>query len=276
MKANRAFLILVIILLGWKAKGQQGVSVTGKSPFTIGETVKFESQILDEERQINVYLPDGYESNTSKNYPVIYLFDGDVTQDFIHVVGLVQYAALPWINTMPESIVVGIVNIDRDKDYTFPTSDAAEKARFPTSGQSANFIKFISSELQPLIERSYRVGDEKTVIGQSQGGLLAAEILVKQPNLFDNYIIVSPNLSWSGGALLKVVPETYSERKGVYLAIGSEGALMEKMMDLLYRNVWSVRKSDDGLSMYFFEDQIHDDVLHVAVYDAFEKIFGGF
>lgn len=273
MKANRAFLILTLLILGWRLKGQEVVSVIQKSPFSIGETLKFKSEILEEERQVNVFLPAGYEANIEKKYPVIYLFDGGVDQDFIHVAGLVQYSALPWINTMPESIVVGIVNTDRNKDYTFPSNNADEKIRFPTSGHSENFIKFISSELQPLVERSYRVRNEKTIIGQSHGGLLATEILLKHPQLFDNYIIVSPSLSWSDGALLKVIPQLYSEQKKIYFAIGNEGPLMEKMMDILYRNVWGVRKSDDGLSMYFFEDQIHSDVLHVALYDAFEKIF---
>lgn len=275
MKANKLFLVWSFLFLAAQAKGQQEVSVTEKSPFTIGEIVRFKSTLLGEERQINVYLPNDYGSNTVKKYPVIYLFDGAVDQDFIHIAGIVQYASLPWISMIPESIVVGIVNIDRNKDYTPPTGNEDEKARFPTAGQSENFIKFISQELQPFIGKTYRTNDVKTLVGQSHGGLLATEILLKYPELFDNYIIVSPSLWWNEGQILDVQPKPYEGNKTVYLAAGSEGQLMEKMMDELYQSLWRVHESDVELYLYFFDEQLHRDVLHLAVYDSFGRIFRG-
>ena len=66
----------------------------------------------------------------------------------------------------------------------------------PNNGGSDKFITFIEKELQPYIERTYSTNDSKTIIGQSLDGLLATEILFKNPKLFNHYIIISPSLWW--------------------------------------------------------------------------------
>ncbi|MFC3192836.1 alpha/beta hydrolase [Marinicella sediminis] len=139
-------------------------------PFAIGETVSFNSEILQQQRTINVYLPAGYQTNPSQKYPVIYLLDGSADEDFIHLAGLVQFNAFSWINKVPESIVIGIANIDRKQDFTHPTSIEADRKAFPTTGQSARFIRFIRDELQPLVSQRYRTTAQNTLIGQSLGG----------------------------------------------------------------------------------------------------------
>jgi hypothetical protein len=73
-------------------------------PFILGEIQEFQSTILDEKRILNIYLPDSYNPKDSLKYPVIYLLDGSADEDFIHIVGLVQYNSLEWINLMPKSI----------------------------------------------------------------------------------------------------------------------------------------------------------------------------
>lgn len=114
---------------------------------------------------------------------------------------------------IPESIVVCISNVDRRRDFTFPTRNELDKKDFPTTGQSQNFIGFIESELQPYIDEKYRTASTKTLIGQSLGGLLATEVLFKKPDLFDNYIIASPSLWWDDESLLQYTPTLYSSSK---------------------------------------------------------------
>ena len=86
-------------------------------PLTIGEIRTFKSKILNEDRTLNIYLPQGFDK--TKSYPIIYLLDGSMNEDFIHVTGLVQF--FNQMYSMPETIVVGIANIDRKKDFTFHT-----------------------------------------------------------------------------------------------------------------------------------------------------------
>ena len=141
---------------------------------------------------INVYLPASYHIDSTRKYNVIYLLDGSAEEDFIHISGLIQFGSYPSINMLPESIVVvGVSNVDRKHDFTFPSSIVEDKNEFPITGGSENFIFFIEMEFQPKVEAMYRTSSVKTIIGRSLGGLLATEILLKKPDLFDNYVIIS-------------------------------------------------------------------------------------
>lgn len=132
-----------------------------------------ESTILNESRTINIYLPASYHQDSTTNFNVIYLLDGSMDEDFIHIVGNVQFCSFPWINIIPESIVIGIANVDRKRDFTYPSTYDLNQKEFPTSGKSSKFIEFIQKELQPYIHKNYRSSKETTLIGQSLGGLLA-------------------------------------------------------------------------------------------------------
>lgn len=174
---------------------------------------------------------------------------------------------------IPESIIVGIANSDRKKDFTYPTTNKQDKTDLPTSGKSANFIQFLEKELQPYITANYKTSGPTTLIGQSLGGLLATEIWFKKPNLFDNYIIVSPSLWWDNESLLAATAADYTSKKSIYIAVGKEGAIMERTARALYDKVNGQKKTNTTVFFSFFEKQNHGDALHLAVYDAFEKIF---
>lgn len=246
-----------------------------KTPLSIGEKIEFQSAILNENRTLNIYLPNGYSKDALKEYPVIYLLDGSIDEDFIHISGLVQFGSFSWIHMLPESIVVGISNVDRKRDFTFPTNNKRDKEDFPTTGSSEDFINFIESELQPFINKEYKTNSIKTLIGQSLGGLLATEILFKEPDLFDNYIIASPSLWWDDESLLRYTPKSYSSKKSIFIAVGKEGEIMERISKELYDKLNLDKKENTNLYFEFFERQNHGDALHLAVYSAFEKIFKG-
>lgn len=243
------------------------------TPLTIGETIDIESTILKENRTINIYLPNSYSPDSTKEYPVIYLLDGSIDEDFIHIVGNVQFCSFSWINIIPESIVVGISNIDRKKDFTYPSNAEIDQKEFPTSGHSDNFISFISKELIPTINKNYKTNDETTIIGQSLGGLLATQILFEQPELFKNYIIISPSLWWDDEKLLTQDLDKSLINKTIYVGVGNEGPMMTRLAQTLFAKL-SIEKSKEAKLYYnYFEKQSHGDVLHLASYDAFEKIF---
>jgi len=247
--------------------------ITQKKPLSIGETVTFQSTVLKEERVLNIYLPESYSKETTKKYPVIYLLDGSINEDFIHIAGLVQFGSFSWINMIPETIVVGISNVDRKRDFTFPTTNKIDKAEFTTSGKSSTFIQFLEKEVQVMINKNYRTTDTKTLIGQSLGGLLATEILFKKPALFDNYIIVSPSLWWDDESLLNFTPIPFQQQKSIYIAVGEEGPTMKRVANELYTKLNVENKKNYTLHFKFLKAQDHGDALHLAAYGAFEAIF---
>lgn len=244
-----------------------------QQPFVLGQVEKINSAELKEIRTLNIYLPEDYSADSVKTYPVIYLLDGSANEDFIHIVGLVQY--LTMIETMPKSIVVGIANVDRKRDFTFPTTVKADLKDFPTTGKSEKFISFVEKELQPFIEKKYKTNESKTIIGQSLGGLLATEILLKKPQLFNNYMIISPSLWWDNESLLNVATK-YLENQTktnlkVYLSVGTEGKVMEgdakKLAEIL--------NQDTNIKLDFLPlpDENHLTILHNSIYKGFGLLY---
>lgn len=268
----KLFLLILSFFLWKNATIAQNLETKSK-PITIGESVTISSKILNQERIVNVYLPESYTNEDAGNYPVIYLLDGSMNEDFIHIVGLVQFGSFSWINMVPESIVVGISNIDRKHDFTFPTKNEQDKKDFPTTGGSQKFIQFIEKELQPFITKNYRTTTTKTIIGQSLGGLLATEILFTKSELFDNYIIVSPSLWWNDESLLQMPLPTFEKEKSIFIAVGKEGSTMERTAKELYYKLNVEGEKKYVLNFKFLEAQDHGDTLHLAVYAAFETIF---
>ena len=268
---HRLIASFIILLAAFGVNAQEA-----PKPFVLGVTEEITSKELSEKRILNIYLPEGYKKDNTKKCPVIYLLDGSSDEDFIHVVGVVQF--LTMIQEMPETIIVGIANVDRRRDFTFPTTIDSDKKAYPTTGGSAHFIAFVEKELQPYIEHNYRTNGSKTLIGESLGGLLATEILLKKPQLFNTYIIVSPSLWWDHESLLAKAPGLLKSLQAndikVYIAVGTEGTVMEtdaKQLDADL-NPYESRY----LQLYFasMPEENHLTILHQCVYRALEKLNG--
>jgi len=274
--------IVILLLLSINTFAQ----TKNAKPFILGYSDEVVSKILSEKRTINVYLPEGYKANDTIHYPVIYLLDGGADEDFIHTVGLVQYNNFSWINRIPRSIVVGIANTDRKRDFTFPSEIEAEKKRYPSSGGSTKFIEFIEQELQPFIAKNYKSNHQSTIIGQSLGGLLATQILFERPQLFNQYIIISPSLWWSDGALLKQNPailnENFTHKTQVYIGVGKEGVwssipttphVMEVDANLLADKIRSAKNKNVQVFFDYMPEEDHATSSHPAVFNAFRLLY---
>lgn len=253
-------------------------------PFVLGEIVDIQSKTLDEKRSLNIYLPEGYNKSDTIKYPVIYLLDGSADEDFIHIVGLVQFNSFEWINQIPKSIVVGISSVDRRRDFTFPTTIQEDKRRFPTTGGSDKFISFIQNELQPFIDAKFKTTKDRTIIGQSLGGLLATEILLKRPMLFNKYIIVSPSLWWNNGSLLNqnsgIFSDNFIQSTEIYIGVGKEGLAPTKMPHVMEveANVLADKLSQTkskNVKIYFdyLPQENHATIMHQAVSNSFRLLY---
>lgn len=269
-------------IFGQKVNSKQTTENT--KPFVLGVIEEIQSKELAEKRILNIYLPEGYNQNDSTKYPVIYLLDGSANEDFIHIVGLVQFYNFEWINLVPKSIVVGIASVDRERDFTFPTTSQEQKVRFPTTGHSDKFISFIEKELQPYITLKYKTNNEKTLIGQSLGGLFAAEVLLKKPALFNKYIIISPSLWWDNGSLLNqnsiVLNESFDQEISIYIGVGKEGLtpteiarVMEVDANLLADKIKGTKSKKVNVFFDYLPQENHATIMHQAVSNAFKVLY---
>jgi hypothetical protein len=252
-------------------------------PFVLGVIDELQSTILSEKRILNIYLPEGYNQNDAKKFPVIYLLDGSAEEDFIHIVGLVQFNSFEWINQIPKSIVVVIATVDRRRDFTFPTTINEDALKYPTNGHSNQFIAFIEKELQPYIESKYKISSDKMIIGESLGGLLATEILLTKPALFNKYIIVSPSLWWNNGSLLSqnatALSESIDHQTDIYIGVGKEGLtpttiprVMEVDANLLAEKIRGVKNKKLNVLFDYLPQEDHATIMHQAVFNAFKLL----
>jgi predicted alpha/beta superfamily hydrolase len=282
----RTFVIFILIIstsFSFSQTNNPSKAVKTK-PFILGEIIEVQSIQLSEKRVLNIYLPEGYNQNDTTRYPVVYLLDGSADEDFIHIVGLYQFNSFPWINRVPKSIIVGIANVDRKRDFTFPSTIEKEKKAYPTSGKSQVFTSFLEKELLPYIQTAYKTNQSKTIIGESLGGLLATEILLKKPTLFNKYIIISPSLWWDNGSLLKLKPDAlarkFGEKTGIYIGVGKEGLtpgdsphVMEVDANLLAEKIKDLENKTLDVQFDYLPEEDHATIMHQAVFNALKRLY---
>jgi hypothetical protein len=243
-------------------------------PIIVGEQRVITSKSLGDEREINIYLPASY-GKSDKRYPVLYLVDGALDQDFHHIAGLAQYGALSW--AFEEVIVVGVQTKDRRAELTWRSTDPAEIRDFPTNGNSAAFRAFIVDDVKPLIEKTYRTSGEDALMGESLAGLFIAETFLKHPKTVDSYIAISPSLWWDYGSLGKEAKKIFDDfpkgEREVYLAIADEkGPMREGVLAL----VSALKKEKPKGVAWTFSDR--PDLSHSTIYhrEALEALIWTF
>lgn len=274
----RKFLLLIGFTILCSITYSQNKS-TGTKPFILGQIDEIQSNILGEKRTLNIYLPPEYKDNDTVKYPVVYLLDGGADEDFIHVVGLYQFNSFPWINLVRPSIIVGITNTHRQRDMTYATSDTTFRRKYPTAGHSDKFMEFLDKELQPYVQKKFQTNSSRTLIGESLGGLLAVEILLKRPTLFNTYIIVSPSFWWDSGSLLEqpspVFDSSFQNKTNVYVGVGKEGLMpgrVPRVMEVDANILADKLKSSKSKSLTVYFDYLpqedHATIMHQAVFNA--------
>jgi predicted alpha/beta superfamily hydrolase len=247
------------------------------------EKITLRSEVLGEERTILVRLPEGYEKTTRK-YPVLYVLDGEYF--FQQAVSAVQFLSELGYDKgqhpIPELIVVGVVNVDRDRDYTPTHAPEQSNGRlsFPTSGGAEAFREFLEREVFPLVESRYRTHPDRTLSGWSNGGLFTVHTFLENPSLFSRYLAISPSLWWDESVLVKDTRERL--RRGSSLSpkplVITLGALEGGDMDGSVRKLFVpllMNQGPSNLAFTFYEipDEGHGYVPYKAYYDGLLATF---
>jgi predicted alpha/beta superfamily hydrolase len=263
----------MICLTGMRGLGAEVVSSKAE-PLVIGDTFTIASNVLGETRRINIYPPPGYASKPDAKFPVLYMPDGGMAEDFLHVAGLIE--VLTGNETMRPFLLVGIENIQRRRDLTGPTQNPEDKKIAPQVGGSATFRKFIRDELMPEVTRRYRTTRETAIVGESLAGLFVVETFLLEPDLFDTYVAFDPSLWWNKQALLQVARNKLKHwpalERTLYFASSDEKQIVEdagKLADVLHEDApprvhWLYEK---------MSVETHGTIYHPAALKAFRAVF---
>jgi predicted alpha/beta superfamily hydrolase len=243
-------------------------------PLAVGETFLIESRTLGESRRINVYMPSSCRGIVDSEFPVLYMPDGGIAEDFLHVAGLVQVST--GNGTMRPFLLVGIENTQRRRDLTGPTRNEDDKKIAPLVGGSESFRKFIREELMPEVRRRYRTTTEAAIVGESLAGLFVLETFLLEPDLFDTYVAVDPSLWWNDEELVRAAGARLRDRPGLqktlYLASSGES----RSADAFARLAEALAKdAPPGLRWHHekMPDENHSTIFHPAALKAFRAVF---
>lgn len=244
------------------------------TPIVIGQSYALPSATYGGTREINVWLPPGY-AESDQTYPVLYLLDGGQAQDFHHISGIAQLGTI--VGTTRDVIVVGVASVDRRNELALPTEDAELIARYPTQGQSVRFRQFLTDEVLPFVETRYRTNGETALMGESLAGLFVVETFLKEPQMFDAWVAVSPSLWWDGGRLARQagahLRDHSNDPRTLILTIGDEGGEMQAAMDVLVGNLRDFAMPGVTWTYEPRPMESHATIYHGAALDAFRRLY---
>jgi len=233
-----------------------------------------QSKVLGELRRINVYMPPGYSDCANTRFPVLYMPDGGMEEDFPHVTSTVQ--SLVTEGAMRPFLVVGIENTERRRDLTGPTEVAENRKIAPRVGGSAAFRKFIREELMPEIRARYRTTDETAIVGESLAGLFVVETFFLEPDLFDTYIAIDPSVWWNDEYLVRHASERLKAQptlhKTLYLTAADEKDIVrgtERIADILRTD------APKGLTWSYqpMPNEHHNTIFRASEAKAYRTVF---
>ena len=259
---------------------QRGSSRQPNQPLVqFGERYTLHSKILNEDRPYWVYLPSSYQSGANyrqQKYPVLYVLDGD--WNFSWASEVAQYMSDSLL--IPEFIVVGIPNTDRDRDLS-PTH--THDPDYPASGGGPMFERFLNEELASTINAKFRTGPGRILMGHSLGGALAADSFLRQADGFQAYIAVDPSLWWDDEILVhrakEFIPMPDSHAAIFITTAGWRSLDATNLMTCSQKAFVSILKTNSSPGMhigYEVESEDHRSSRLLALYDGLRFIFDGY
>ncbi len=226
------------------------------------ENVIIQSKVLNQEREILIYTPVDYDWRTNEYFNVIYVFDSQNREFFDYTNSIISFLT----DGNKSFVVVGITSTFNEKlDYSrnndlLPVLETENsKNRYGKySGNADNFLSYVESEVIPYVNSKYRTLNQNIAVGHSLGASFILYSLLENPNLFQNYISISPNLAYDEDKLSKELTNfDYTKIKKptfIYVSNANEGIEYWKEWKPAREKVYS-----------FFKDSLKDKNITVEI-----------
>ncbi len=174
---------LLLGLAGCTSVPQERASVPlDHLPALAGDYFPISSESTGGTYHIYVRLPEGYNADPARLYPVVYLLDGDSLFPYLAP----HHLFLTYDDDLPEAILVGIAY----GSFAEPVN-----RRGVDFGPGAPaFQAFLKRELIPRIEQRHRADPTRRIlVGQSRGGGFVLFSAYSAPDLFWGRIASNPS-----------------------------------------------------------------------------------
>jgi len=263
MSLRHFWLFLLVVCLSTTAVAGQ---------VAIGQSHGIHSAVLNEDRSYQVYLPDSYAGAKDRRYPVLYVLDGE--SEFLHSAVSVGYLAAH--GEIPEMIVVGIASTVRERDFT--QTDWPEA--WVGGGGAGHFKRFLSTELIPTIEQTYRTDGFRALSGHSAGGQFALYCLTAEPSLFRAYFALSPSLDWDHNLPQRSLEKAFESMRKLdaFLYVARSDDAGRALAD--YERLVQTLKTKAPMGFRWFTqafpDETHSGMTLLAQIDALRHLYLGY
>ena len=183
----------------------------------------------EQTRMVYICLPESYEEEPDRRYPVMYMFDGhnvffDEDATYGKSWGMAKYME----ESGKDLIIVGVEcnhqGNGRLQEYSPINFENATLGKIKAKGSV--YMNWLVNTLKPYIDRNYRtLPDRKNTIlaGSSMGGLMALYGVTVYNHIFQRAACLSPSLWVSSGKVLEMVARAHIRRDTcIYMDYGSE------------------------------------------------------
>ncbi len=227
------------------------------------------SRFLPHVHDVVVCVPPGYERDVERDYPVVYLHDGqNVFDEYPMAPFGVQWGvdttarALMHAGALEPMILVAIGNAGRDRidEYT-PTRDAGHDA----GGLADRYGQMLAYEIKPFIDRHYRTKRDAAntgLVGSSLGGLLTLHLGLTHPAVFGKLALLSPSVWWDDRWIVRQLVTAVGGRPDLTIWL-DVGTLEKRMLRgarllcrVLQRRGWRL---GENLEYVEIEGALHDE-----------------
>ncbi len=278
-------LLLFTFVLCAPSAVSQGLTFTEEVPRTVTTDLKSEA---GHDYRLIITLPSGFEAKNE--YKVLYYVDAWWLEDLVEG----AYRLKDLSTQMDKVILVGISSIgnepewhrQRNRDFT-PSAYSVIKmgvtmaaGNIPmtdsTTGFADEFMNFITDRVIGTVENEYNVdASSRGFLGHSFGGLFGFHALMKHPDVFANYILLSPAVWWNQSEILEEFATMQTERKvKVYIAMGGkEFRMLMNPVNVLVDNLKANHAETIDLKFMLYENANHNSVLPQSIYDSIEWLY---
>lgn len=147
---------------------------------------ELESEIMETTRTLKIYIPDSYERDSIKNYPLAIVLDEEFMFD-TYVGNSILFAKK---DKAPKQIVVGIsMEETRAKDVGFDLNSGA------LINSSKNFYDFLRDEVLFYMESNYRTSPFVSFVGQGYSANLITHFLQENTAFINSFVCINPSFS---------------------------------------------------------------------------------
>ena len=229
---------LELSIAGWKDDAPEKPKPNTASANVLIIDTAFYMPQLNRYRRIWIYLPPSYKQTKNKNYPVLYMHDGqNLFNEQTAFSG--EWGVDECLDSLAQILNKDcmVVGIDNGGDKRMTEYNPYDDDKYG-KGEGKQYLDFIAKTLKPYIDSNYRTlkdANHTFIAGSSMGGLISMYALVQYPDVFGAAGVFSPSF-WLTPQLYKDVAAVKWQKKlRIYFYAGEkESATMIRDMQKMF------------------------------------------